>query len=335
MNNKKLITATIFFIIGVGLFWYVYKDINIQSIKDALKELNYSWILLSIILGLLSTLVRALRWKILIESIGYKPKTINLFLSVQILYFINLVIPRGGELARCGMIAKYEKIPFAKLLGTVFIERLTDFIAFIIIFIGVFFLQLSLIKKIFSILKISPSSFQSKILIFGLVVILLMLFYWIFKKIGLLNKFQNKINKIKEEILDGIKSVMMIDKKWTYIFLTFLIFLLWLLMLYVVFFAYPPTYNMPLSAAVFTYTIGTFAFLLPIQAGIGVWHFLVSECLYLFGLNKEAGKMFALVAHTFTNLVYLIFGTIGFIIMPLINNNSHDRLDKSINDNNH
>ena len=330
MNNKKLITAIFFFIIGVGLFWYVYKDINIQSVKDALKELNYSWILLSIILGLLSTLVRALRWKLLIESIGYKPKTINLFLSVQILYFINLVIPRGGELARCGMVAKYEKIPFAKLLGTVFIERLTDFFAFLIIFIGVFFMQLSLVEKIFSIIKISPSSFQSKILIFGLVVILFMLFYWIFKKIGLLNKFQNKINKIKEEILDGIKSVMMIEKRWTYIFLTFLIFLLWLLMLYFVFFAYPPTYNMPLSAAVFTYTIGTFAFLLPIQAGLGVWHFLVSECLYLFGLNKEAGKMFALVAHTFTNLVYLIFGTIGFIIIPLINNKTPHKQDKSL-----
>jgi hypothetical protein len=281
-------------------------------------------------LGLLSTLVRALRWKLLIESIGYKPKTINLFLSVQILYFINLVIPRGGELARCGMVAKYEKIPFAKLLGTVFIERLTDFFAFLIIFIGVFFMQLSLVEKIFSIIKISPSSFQSKILIFGLVVILFILFYWIFRKIGLLNKFQNKINKIKEEIIEGIKSVMLIDKKWTYIFLTFLIFLLWLLMLYFVFFAYPPTYNMPLSAAVFTYTIGTFAFLLPIQAGLGVWHFLVSECLYLFGLNKEAGKMFALVAHTFTNLVYLIFGTIGFIIIPLINNKTPHKQDKSL-----
>ena len=330
MNNKKFITATTFFIIGVGLFWYVYQDINIQTIKDALKELNYSWILLSLILGLLSTLVRALRWKILIESIGYKPKTINLFLSIQVLYFINLVIPRGGELARCGMIGKYEKIPFAKLLGTVFIERLSDFIAFIIIFIGVFFLQLPLIKEIFSILKISPSSFKSKILIFGLIVILLMLLYWIFKKIGLLNKFQNKINKTKEEITDGIKSVMMIENKWTYIFLTFLIFFLWLMMLYIVFFAYPPTYNMPLSAAVFTYTIGTFAFLLPIQAGIGVWHFLVSECLYLFGLNKEAGKMFALVAHTFTNLIYLLFGTLGFIIIPLINNKTSDRQDKSL-----
>jgi hypothetical protein len=123
----------------------------------------------------------------------------------------------------------------------------------------------------------------------------------------------------------------MIEKKWTYIFLTFLIFLLWLLMFYVVFFAYPPTVHMPLSSAVFTYTIGTLAFLLPIQAGLGVWHYLVMECLYLFGLNKEAGRMFALVAHTVTNLIYLIFGTIGFIVLPFINNNSQDKPDKPIN----
>ncbi|HEY5588278.1 MAG TPA: lysylphosphatidylglycerol synthase transmembrane domain-containing protein, partial [Candidatus Paceibacterota bacterium] len=193
MNTKKLITGTFFFIIGVGLFWYVYKDININSIIEALKDLKYSWIFLSIILGLMSNIIRALRWKMLIDSMGYKPKTLNLFLSVQILYFINLVIPRGGELARCGIIAKYEKIPFAKLLGTVFIERLTDFIAFIIILTGVFFLQLSFIRKIFSTLKMNPSSFQSKILIFALIAILFTLLYWLFKKIGLLKRFQNKI----------------------------------------------------------------------------------------------------------------------------------------------
>lgn len=321
MNNKKLLKGTTFFIIGAGLFWYVYQDIDIQSINDALTELKYSWIFLSIILGLLSNLVRALRWKMLIEPLGYKPKTSNLFLSVQVLYFINLVIPRGGELARCGIIAKYEKIPFVKLLGTVFIERLTDFIAFIIIFIGIFFWQLTYIRKMFTSLKIDFSSFQSKLLTFGLLAILLILLYLIFKKIGLLKKFQIKINNIKEEIKEGLKSIILIKNKWTYIFQTFLIFLMWLLMLYVMFFAFSPTRDMTFSAAIFTYTIGTLAYLLPIQAGIGVWHFLVIQCLYLYGLDIDSGMMFALIAHTFTNLVYLIFGTLGFMIIPLINSN--------------
>jgi uncharacterized protein (TIRG00374 family) len=326
MNSKRLITGTIFFIIGCGLFWYVYQDVNIQSIKDALKELKYSWIFLSIILGLISSFVRALRWKMLIESMGYKPKTSNLFLSVQILYFINLVIPRGGELARCGMIAKYEKIPFAKLIGTVFIERLTDLFAFIIIFIGVLLVSLSRIRELFSILELSSSSFRSKILLFGLIAILFMLLYWLFNKIGLLKKFEYKINKIKEEIKVGIKSIFLIEKKWTYLFQTALIFLLWLLMFYVLFFAYTPTHGMTFLSAIFTYTIGTLGFLLPIQAGIGVWHFLVIESLHLFGLDEDSGKMFALVAHTFTNLIYLIFGAIALIIMPLKNNNNKNKV---------
>ncbi len=320
MINKKLISGLIFFTIGAVLFWYVYQDINLQSIMDALKELKYNWIILSVLLGLISSLVRALRWKILIESMGYKPKALNLFLSVQILYFINLIIPRGGELVRCGMIAKYEKIPFTKLLGTVFVERLSDLLAFITIFIGVFFSQLSRVREIFSGLKIRSYNLQSIILVILLIVVLFLLLYWLLKRIGLLKKFKNKIFNIKAEIIEGIKSIVMIEKKWTYILQTFLIFFIWVLMLYVVFFAYPPTHEMPFSAAIFTDTIGTLAFLLPIQAGIGVWHFLVMECLHLFGLDNESGKMFALIAHTFTNLVYLIFGTVAFIITPVINN---------------
>jgi glycosyltransferase 2 family protein len=323
MNNKKLITGSIFFIAGVALFWYVYQDMDIHSIKVALNELKYGWIFFSILLGLLSTLVRALRWKMLIESMGYKPKTSNLFLSVQLLYFINLVIPRGGEIARCGMIAKYEKIPFSILLGTVFIERLTDFVAFIIIFIGVLFWKLSLIRDLFSTLELNSSSLQTKILILGVIAVLFVLLYWILKRRGLLEKFQNKINKIKNEILEGIKSIKLIKHKWIFLFQTILIFLLWLLMLYVVFFAYAPTRDMTFSAALFTYTIGTLAFLLPIQAGIGVWHFLVIQSLFLFGLDKVSGGMFALIAHTFTNLVYLVFGTLGFLIIPLTNNNDN------------
>jgi hypothetical protein len=90
-------------------------------------------------------------------------------------------------------------------------------------------------------------------------------------------------------------------------------------MLYVIFFAYAPTNNISFAAAIFAYTIGTFAYLLPIQAGIGVWHFLIIQSLLLFGLEEEPGMMYALIAHTFTNVIYLVFGSVGFVILPLIN----------------
>ena len=320
MMNSKILKRTLFFLVGIVLFWYVYRNFDILSINDALKGLKFKWIILSVILGLISHIVRALRWGMLIKPMGYKPKTINLFLSVLVLYFINLVIPRGGELARCAVITKSEKIPFVKLLGTVFIERVTDFIAFIIIFSVVLVWQFRIVEQLFYSLTLDFSHFQSKTITLGIAASLILIFYVLSKRFGLLKRFAAKIHKVQGDIMEGFKSILQIRNKWTYLSYTILIFMLWSVMFYVIYLAYPPTSNLPFSSAIFAYTIGTFAYLLPIQAGIGVWHFLIIESLFLFGLDKESGMMFALIAHTFTDLIYLVFGTLSFMIIPLIKN---------------
>ena len=134
MKKRKIIQSGIFFVIGAALFWYVYKDLDVSEIRSELGDLTYGWIFLSLVFNMLSQLTRAFRWKKLIASMNYKPGKLNLFLSVMVLAFTNLVIPRGGEIARCGVITKYDKVPFTKLVGTVFIERITDFAALIFLF---------------------------------------------------------------------------------------------------------------------------------------------------------------------------------------------------------
>ncbi len=320
MMNSKIAKRTLFFLIGIGLFWYVYRNFDIHSIDEAIKELKFKWIFLSLILGLISHFVRALRWKMLITPMDYNPKTINLFLSVLILYFINLVIPRGGEFARCAVIAKSEKIPFIKLLGTVFIERVTDFIAFIIILLSVLVWQFRIVEQLFDTLTLDLSHLQSKTITLGIAAALILVLYLISKRLGFFKQFSVKISMIKHDMKEGFKSILQIQNRWIYLFYTILIFILWLVMFYVIYLAYPPTSDLPFSSAIFAYTIGTFAYLLPIQAGIGVWHFLIIESLFLFGLDKESGMMFALIAHAFTDLIYLVFGTLSFMIIPLINN---------------
>jgi hypothetical protein len=86
------------------------------------------------------------------------------------------------------------------------------------------------------------------------------------------------------------------------------------------FFAYPPTDRLSFMAAVLTYTFGTLAYLLPIQAGIGTWHFIVINCLFFYGIDKESGMIFALIAHSFTTLIFLILGPIALALLPLVNN---------------
>jgi glycosyltransferase 2 family protein len=322
MVRKKILTSIVFFIIGVALFWFVYHDFNFSEFLKSLKYIRFEWIIISIGFGLLSQLVRAFRWKMLIETMGYKPKIVNLFLSVIILYFTNLIIPRGGELSRCTVISKYDKVPFIKLIGTVFIERIIDLLAFLLILLIVVIWQFRFFDTVMNYpgFKFDFSAFHLRILPVSIILLITGILIYILAKFRIFNKIVLKFNQFKKEFIEGIAVILHLKNRVIFIIYTFVIFFLWLLGLYVVFFAYPVTDKLPFIVAILTYTFGTLAYLLPIQAGIGTWHFIVINCLFFYGIDKESGMMFALIAHTFTNLVFLIFGPVALALIPIINN---------------
>ncbi len=323
MKKRKIIQSGIFFIIGAALFWLVYKDLDVSKIKSELGHLSYGWVFLSLVFNLSSQLTRAFRWKKLITPMNYQPGKLNLFFSTMILAFTNLVIPRGGEIARCGVITKYEKVPFTKLVGTVFIERITDFAALIILFFVLLAWQFPVIQKLFysANINLEFSDYRSKIITYSSVLILVVILFFILYKLNVFKKISQKIHEVKMDFFEGFKTIASIKGKGMYIFQTFLMYFFYLLMLYVMFFAYGPTKHLTLGNAAFTFAISTFAFLLPIQGGIGAWHYIVIQCLLLFGISSQDGMVFALIAHTFTNLVNIVFGTIALIILPLVNKN--------------
>jgi len=150
MQRKKILSSVLFFLIGVSVFWLVYRNFNFNELLNALKNIRFRWIIVSITFGLLSHFIRAIRWKMLIEPMGYKPGLSNLFLSVIVLYFTNLIIPRGGEITRCTVISKYEQVPFVKLAGTVLVERITDLLAFALILLILVLWQVNFFRTVAS-----------------------------------------------------------------------------------------------------------------------------------------------------------------------------------------
>ncbi|HSH50467.1 MAG TPA: lysylphosphatidylglycerol synthase domain-containing protein, partial [Bacteroidales bacterium] len=170
-------------------------------------------------------------------------------------------------------------------------------------------------------INITYSNYQSKIIVYSSVIIFVFVLLFVLYKLNVFKKFWGKIHKIKTDFIEGFKTIFSIKGKGIYVFQTFLIYFFWLMMLYVMFFAYEPTQELTLGNAAFTFAVSTFAFILPIQAGIGAWHYVVIQCLLLFGISSQDGMVFALIAHTFTNLVYLLFGAIALIILPLVNKN--------------
>lgn len=305
------------------MFWWIYRDLEFEDLKSELHKVNWFWILASITFSLLSHLSRAIRWKMLVKPLGYNMKLRNTFLAVLVMYFANLIVPRAGEVARCSVLTKYEKVPFTSLVGTVVIERIADTVTMFILAIIVFGYNYDMFVLFFDQHPEMSENFfklfstQNLIIGFALLAIIvgLMFFFRPFKN----TKIGNKIKSFSKEFKNGIFTIAKLENKWHFIFHTLLIFTLWLLMFSAVFLAYPPTENLSLSVGVFVFLMSGFAMLVPVQGGIGPWHFIVYESLFLYGIDKADGKMFALIGHTSTNLIYLFVGFIALMILPLIN----------------
>jgi glycosyltransferase 2 family protein len=325
--RKKLISALkyiLFLCIGVFVFWLVYRDIDMVTLKTALGKINYWWILLSFILGMLSHISRAIRWNMLIRPMGYNPSTLNSFLSVMVMYLTNLALPRAGELARCSVLGRYEQIPFTKLVGTVVIERFTDMIALVIFAVLIFSLQADVFLKF---IHNHPDIQNKLILLFSTrnlvillsVIVLFIIALIVYRKNLMRTSLFKRIEGLYVNFLEGIRAIKYMESKWKYIGHTIFIYIMWLIMLYVVFFSYPPTANLSLPAGMAAFVMGGLAMIAPVQGGIGPWHFMVYETLFIYGIDKTDGKIFALIAHTTTNLSLMFMGFIALLLLPIIN----------------
>jgi uncharacterized protein (TIRG00374 family) len=308
------------FAIGVLIFWLLYRKIEWVKIVGALKDLNYFWIAASIFFGLMSQVSRSLRWKMLIKPMGYDPKLSNTFLSVLVLYFVNLLVPRAGEVARCTVLAGTDKIPFTKLAGTVFTERLADLIMLLLLSIIIFAMNFPVVIEFFHQHPSISQNLHKFLSVKYLVIIAVAITLAIIALIALRNRLKKSKKKsrliaIRDQFIDGIKSIAKMEKKWLFIGHTAFIFLMWLVMLYVVFLAYEPTKQLTLRQGMVVFLMGGLAMLAPIQGGIGPWHFMVAETLLLYGIDKEHALIFAFIAHTATNLIYILFGGVALIIL--------------------
>ncbi len=314
--------------IGAFIFWKIYKG-EWGKVKEALKHINYFWIGVSIIFSILSQVSRAIRWNMLIRPLGYNPRFRNTFLSVLVLYLVNLIVPRGGEVARCLVLSKADKIPFTKLIGTVFIERLADLITLTILSIVILISQFSLLVRLYNSIKAVQTgiskifSIETLIIVTGLLLVFLagfFLFRIIIKKNSVGNRsFILKLRVLKKNIIEGVKSIANLKNKWYFIGHTLLIFLMWLCMLYVIFLAFEPTKHLSIWTGIVTFLIGGLAMLLPISGGIGIWHLAVSYTLVIYGISINDSEIFALIAHSTTNLIYLILGLAAYIWLFALN----------------
>ena len=309
----------------------VYKDQDFKRIKSILtNDVNYFWIVVSLFLGLLSHISRTIRWNLLIEPLGRKPRILNTFLAVMVGYLMNLALPRMGEISRCGVIARYEKISFTKLVGTVVLERLIDVLMLLILLAIVVLTQFG---QVLEFLKNNPEVNEklqkviySPILIGGVLLFLVVL--WISRHKIRESSLMKKAMGFVIQFVEGFRSIGKMKKKGAFIFHSVFIWVLYYLMTYLIFFSFGFTSHLGPLAGLTVFVLGSFGMVAPVQGGIGAWHFMVIEGLALYGVDKADGKVFALLAHGTSTIMLIVLGLIGLIVLPFVNERE-DVLEKS------
>jgi hypothetical protein len=328
MNKKalKFLRQSIFLLVGIALVWWSFSRTNLtfDDFWAGAKSMNYGFFGISALFAIASHYSRALRWKLLINSTGHNPKTKNVFASVLFMYASNVAIPRSGEVARCGTLYKYEGIPVAKLLGTVFIERAIDLLT-LLFFTGLLIVvQFELFNNLYlqsSLPNLINSLINNSFKIFSLVlagIILLLLIY----------KFRNKIfswgpMKKVEKLLDELKKsffqVLKMKKKWLFLLHTILIWGGYVGMFYICFFAFEPTSNLSLAAGLTAFIAGSFGMVAPTTGGAGAWQIMVIMALTALDIQEEHATIWANVAFVVMTITIVVAGLISFALLPYMN----------------
>lgn len=260
-----------------------------------------------------------MRWKLLIDPIGYKTRGKTLFYSVMVMYLSNLAIPRSGEIVRCSITSRYEKVPFTSLLGTVFVERVIDVVILLILTLVVVMTQYSVV---FDFINNNPSAqatvariTQSTGLIVSLVVIGVLTFALlvIFRKKIAEMKLYKKLRKFIVNFVDGLKSIAHLEHKWLFIGHSLFIWTMYFVMIYVAFFAFSYTAHYGILIGLTVFVMASYGMVFPSPGGIGSWHFMVIETLVIYGLNRVDASAFAFAAHASQITMLIVVGLVALM----------------------
>ena len=315
VNIRKFLSLTVPLFIGLVIIYYQYTTLSsteIEKIKISFIKADYFYILLSLFIALFGYWSRAYRWKFSLQHLGYNTQFRNDLMTVCVSYFINLTIPRSGEISRAALLKKYEKVPFDKGFGTIVAERIVDLIIFLLFVIIAFVLQFDKLYK-FLIDKL-PVEKIIYLLIGGFVVFVIFIFVWIYAEWKIIKKLKQKLSGL----IEGMTSILKMKDKWNYIFHSFFIWFTYLLMFYVTIFALPETSNIGFDVVIMGFIFGSLAVGFT-NGGIGAYPLAIALIYSLYGIPNDVGVAFGWLVWTSQTLLTIFLGLLSYLLLPILN----------------
>lgn len=321
---KSFLQYTVIFLITGLLIWFSLRgltgDNKAQFLLETWQSADKGWLIIMAVLAMISHVLRAQRWRMLLEPSGDKSTLKYTFLSLMVGYLVNLVIPRGGEVSRCYNLYKLDKTPVEISFGTVVVERMVDLVCLLILIAIAFVVESTRLFAFIDTLPIGSGSSSSKfttlaIIVGGLLLIGFLLYLFIRKN----KKIRGFLVKTWKGFRDGLLSIFRLKNKSLFIFYSVSIWLLYFLMSYAVILAFPETDHLGARAVLSLFAIGSIAMAAPLPGGTGSYHVLVPQGLvFLYNVPQADAVAFTFIFHGWQTAIMIVGGAISLIITSVI-----------------
>jgi len=322
---KQTLEAIVFLALAALLLWLSFRGIKLRDLWVSLSKAHYWWLLPAAIVSLLSFLIRARRWTLLLQPMGYHPRLMNAYHSVVTGYFANMIFPRLGEVSKCAALGKKEKIPFDLLVGTMLVERTIDILT-VLVLLGLTIMAGSgaagsfLSESVFAPAEEKLSSSLGSVtlitvLLVALITAAVVLFFALRKKLSSFPLFR-KLYSFADGIINGLKSIGKLKRKWEFFLLTLVLWICYLFMSFFPLLCLDSTSGLGLGGAMFILVVGSFGMAAPVQSGLGAYHWIVSRGLMVaYAIPLEEGLAYATLSHESQLILIAVFGALSLVAL--------------------
>lgn len=305
------------------MYW-MYRRFDFNTLQQTItSDMNWWWMLLSMVPGVTAQMFRGIRWKQTLEPLDEHPSTMDCIHAIFISYASSLIIPRSGELTRCGILSKYDGTSFSKALGTVVTERIIDSLLILAITALVIISQVGVFMNFFeetgtNITDILRGFTATGYLVTALCLVITIGFLWYaINKFKFLARLREKVENVKE----GIMSLKGVKNKPLFAFYTIAIWASYFLHYWMTFLCFDFMAPLGFNAAIVSFIVGSIAVIVPTPNGAGPWHFAVKTILILYGIDAFNAETFVLIVHTLQTALVPILGVFSLICLSFRNNN--------------
>lgn len=316
---KQAIQVAISLGVASWIFWLLYRDIEFSSLKEQILSSNWLWIIFSLCIAWIGYFIRGWRWSLLIDgSEGEKVSPTRAYHAVMVGYLVNMLLPRAGEVARCGVLTRTNGISLGHLLGTVILERSIDLLFLISTIFLAFIVEsqlfLSLAGQLVDLNSLGQKLLSNLPMVIGVVLVMALFVYFLFKRFrshGLVNKIQ----EFFRQMLSGIRSIQTLKKPLGFWLSSVVIWIIYFLTMYTVSLGIQSTANLTPGEVLLVMVMGSIGMVAPVQGGIGTFHALVAYILIQFGVSELDGKIFAAIIHGTQVMLVMAVGLVSWVWM--------------------